>query len=164
MNEVQDKVKTITFKVNGAPVTVDVQEDWNLLRVLSEQLELTGAKEGCGAGECGACTVIVDGVAVASCLYPACEAQGREVETVEGLVLANGGALTELQKAFVSCGAVQCGFCTPGMIMSAKALLDHNPTPTEQEVKVALAGNICRCTGYHQIVAAVMTAAEEMRK
>lgn len=157
-------MKTITFKVNGAPVTVDVREDGNLLEVLSEKLELTGAKEGCGAGECGACTVIVDGVAVASCLYPACEAEGREVETVEGLVLANGGALTELQKAFVSCGAVQCGFCTPGMIMSAKALLDHNPTPTEYDVKVALAGNICRCTGYHQIVEAVLTAAEEMRK
>lgn len=157
-------MKTITFKVNGAPAQVEVREDWNLLKVLNDKLELTGAKEGCGAGECGACTVIVDGVAVASCLYPALEAEGRSVETVEGLVLANGGALTELQKAFVSCGAVQCGFCTPGMIMSAKALLDRNPTPTEQEVKVALAGNICRCTGYHQIVAAVLTAAEEMRK
>ncbi len=141
-------------------MTVDVREDWNLLQVLNEKLELTGAKEGCGAGECGACTVIVDGLAVASCLYPACEAEGRQVETVEGLVLANGGELTELQKAFVSCGAVQCGFCTPGMIMSAKALLDHNPTPTEQEVKVALAGNICRAR-VPQIVAAVMTAAEE---
>lgn len=157
-------MKTITFQVNGAPVTVDVQEDWNLLRVLNEELELTGAKEGCGAGECGACTVIVDGVAVASCLYPAPEVDGRVVETVEGLVLANGGSLTELQKAFVNCGAVQCGFCTPGMIMSAKALLDKNPAPTEQQVKVALAGNICRCTGYHQIVQAVLAAAEEMRK
>jgi carbon-monoxide dehydrogenase small subunit len=156
-------VKTITFTVNGNPVTLDVREDANLLSVLNDDLELTGAKEGCGAGECGACTVIVDGVAVASCLYPACEADGRQVETVEGLVLASGG-LHPLQRAFVDYGAVQCGFCTPGMIMSAKALLDRTPAPSQQEVKVALAGNICRCTGYTQIVQAVLAAAEEMRK
>lgn len=156
-------MKTITFTVNGNPVTLDVREDANLLSVLNDDLELTGAKEGCGAGECGACTVIVDGVAVASCLYPACEADGRQVETVEGLVLASGG-LHPLQRAFVDYGAVQCGFCTPGMIMSAKALLDRTPAPSQQEVKVALAGNICRCTGYTQIVQAVLAAAEEMRK
>ena len=156
-------MKTITFTVNGSPVTVDVREDANLLSVLNDELDLSGAKEGCGAGECGACTVIVDGVAVASCLYPACEADGRVVETVEGLVLASGG-LHALQRSFVDYGAVQCGFCTPGMIMSAKALLDKNPNPSEHEVKVALAGNICRCTGYNQIVQAVLAAAEEMRK
>ncbi len=149
--------------MNGNPVTLDVREDANLLSVLNDDLQLAGAKEGCGAGECGACTVIVDGVAVASCLYPACEADGRQVETVEGLVLKSGG-LHPLQKAFVEGGAVQCGFCTPGMIMSAKALLDRNPAPVAQEVKVALAGNICRCTGYTQIVEAVLAAAEEMRK
>lgn len=156
-------MKTITFTVNGNPVTLDVREDANLLSVLNNDLELTGAKEGCGAGECGACTVIVDGVAVASCLYPACEADGRQVETVEGLVLQSGG-LHPLQRSFVDHGAVQCGFCTPGMIMSAKALLDKNPNPSQQDVKVALAGNICRCTGYTQIVEAVLAAAEEMRK
>ncbi|OPZ79733.1 MAG: Nicotinate dehydrogenase subunit A [Actinobacteria bacterium ADurb.Bin444] len=156
-------MKTITVTVNGNPVTLDVREDANLLSVLNDDLQLAGAKEGCGAGECGACTVIVDGVAVASCLYPACEADGRQVETVEGLVLKSGG-LHPLQKAFVEGGAVQCGFCTPGMIMSAKALLDRNPAPVAQEVKVALAGNICRCTGYTQIVEAVLAAAEEMRK
>lgn len=156
-------MKTITVTVNGNPVTLDVREDANLLSVLNDDLQLAGAKEGCGAGECGACTVIVDGVAVASCLYPACEADGRQVETVEGLVLKSGG-LHPLQKAFVEGGAVQCGFCTPGMIMSAKALLDRNPAPVAQEVKVALAGNICRCTGYTQIVEAVLVAAEEMRK
>ena len=126
-------MKTITVTVNGNPVTLDVREDANLLSVLNDDLQLAGAKEGCGAGECGACTVIVDGVAVASCLYPACEADGRQVETVEGLVLKSGG-LHPLQKAFVEGGAVQCGFCTPGMIMSAKALLDRNPAPVAQEV------------------------------
>lgn len=156
-------MKTITVTVNGNPVTLEVREDASLLSVLTDELDLAGAKEGCGAGECGACTVIVDGVAVASCLYPACEADGRVVETVEGLVQESGD-LHPLQKAFVEYGAVQCGFCTPGMLMSAKALLDRNPAPSEQEVKVALAGNICRCTGYHQIVQAVLAAAEEMRK
>ncbi len=156
-------MKTITFTVNGNPVTLDVREDANLLSVLNDDLELAGAKEGCGAGECGACTVIVDGVAVTSCLYPACEADGRVVETVEGLVLESG-SLHPLQRTFVDYGAVQCGFCTPGMVMSAKALLDKYPNPNEQEVKVALAGNICRCTGYTQIVEAVLAAAEEMKK
>ncbi len=156
-------MKTITVTVNGNPVTLDVREDANLLSVLNHDLQLAGAKEGCGAGECGACTVIVDGVAVASCLYPACEADGRQVDTVEGLVLESGG-LHPLQRAFVEGGAVQCGFCTPGMIMSAKALLDRNPTPATQDIKVALAGNICRCTGYTHIIQAVLAAAEEMRK
>ncbi len=155
-------MKAIEFTLNGSPASVSVEEDWNLLRVLSD-MGLSGAKEGCGAGECGACTVIVDGVAVTSCLYPAAELDGRTVVTVEGLVLESG-SLHPLQKAFMEYGAVQCGFCTPGMIMSAKALLDATPSPTEQQVKVAIAGNICRCTGYRQIVDAVLAAAEEMKK
>jgi aerobic carbon-monoxide dehydrogenase small subunit len=156
-------VKTIEFEVNGDPVSVNVREDWTLLQVLNEELNLRGAKEGCGQGECGACTVIVDSVAVDSCLYPALEAEGKKVTTIEGLI-TESGKLHPLQKAFVSEGAVQCGFCTPGMILSAKALLDKTPKPSELQVKRALAGNLCRCTGYHQIIRAVLAAAEEMSK
>jgi len=152
----------IRFKVNGDEVTVAVEPHWTLLRVLREELELTGAKEGCGAGECGACTVIVDGRAVNACLYPALEAVGREVVTIEGLSGPDGG-LHPLQKAFVEKGAVQCGFCTPGMVLSAKALLDRVPEPTEDDIRTALAGNLCRCTGYVQIIEAVKAAAEEMK-
>ncbi len=152
----------IRFKVNGDEVTVAVEPHWTLLRVLREELELTGAKEGCGAGECGACTVIVDGRAVNACLYPALEADGREVVTIEGLSGPDGG-LHPLQKAFVEKGAVQCGFCTPGMVLSAKALLDRVPEPTEDDIRTALAGNLCRCTGYVQIIEAVKAAAEEMK-
>ncbi len=152
----------IRFTVNGDEVTVAVEPDWTLLRVLREELELTGAKEGCGAGECGACTVIVDGRAVNACLYPALEADGRQVVTIEGLSGADGG-LHPLQKAFVEKGAVQCGFCTPGMVLSAKALLDRVPEPTEEDIRTALAGNLCRCTGYVQIIEAVKAAAEEMK-
>jgi aerobic carbon-monoxide dehydrogenase small subunit len=156
-------VKTIEFQVNGDTVSVSVREDWTLLYVLNELLNLRGAKEGCGQGECGACTVIVDGVAVDSCLYPALEAEGRTITTIEGLI-TESGSLHPIQKAFVEKGAVQCGFCTPGMILSAKALLDRVPTPTDLQVKRALAGNLCRCTGYHQIVQAVLAASEEMSK
>jgi aerobic-type carbon monoxide dehydrogenase small subunit (CoxS/CutS family) len=156
-------VKTIEFEVNGDPVSVNVREDWTLLQVLNEELNLRGAKEGCGQGECGACTVIVDSVAVDSCLYPALEAEGKKITTIEGLITESGN-LHPLQKAFVSEGAVQCGFCTPGMILSAKALLDKTPRPSDMQVKRALAGNLCRCTGYHQIIRAVLAAAEEMSK
>ena len=152
----------IRFNVNGEEVTVAVEPDWTLLRVLREELELTGAKEGCGAGECGACTVIVDGRAVNACLYPALEADGRRVVTIEGLA-GPGGELHPLQRAFVEKGAVQCGFCTPGMVLSAKALLDRVPEPTEEDIRTALAGNLCRCTGYVQIIEAVKAAAEEMK-
>ncbi len=154
---------TIRFKVNGEDATVAVEPHWNLLRVLREELELTGAKEGCGAGECGACTVLVNGRAVNACLYPAVEADGAEVTTVEGLA-GPGGELHPIQRAFVEKGAVQCGFCTPGMVLSAKALLDRMPLPSEEEIRTALAGNLCRCTGYAQIIEAVQAAAEELSR
>jgi aerobic-type carbon monoxide dehydrogenase small subunit (CoxS/CutS family) len=128
-----------------------------LLEVIREKLELTGTKEACSLGECGACTVILDGKAVNSCLVLAVEAKGKEILTIEGL--RQNGELHPLQKAFIDEGAVQCGFCTPGMILSAKALLDKNPDPDEDEIKEALAGNLCRCTGYVKIVKAVKTAA-----
>ena len=152
--------KLIRCKVNGEEVSVRAEAGWNLLLVLREELELTGAKEGCGAGECGACTVLVDGKAVNSCLFPAFEAEGREIVTIEGL--AEGHVLHPIQKAFAENGAVQCGFCTPGMVLSAKGLLDRIPQPTENQIKSALAGNLCRCTGYTQIIEAVKIAAEEV--
>jgi carbon-monoxide dehydrogenase small subunit len=154
--------KKIKLTLNGDPVAAYAQADWNLLTLLRDGLGLTGTKEGCGAGECGACTVLVDGVAVNSCLYPAFEAQGREVLTVEGLSQPDG-SLHPLQKAFIEKGAVQCGFCTPGMLMSAKGLLDRVEDPTEHQIKTALAGNLCRCTGYTQIIEAVTSAAAELR-
>ena len=146
--------REIKFVLNGAQTCVAIEDDWNLLYLLREKLGLTGAKEGCGRGECGACTVIVDGLAVNSCLYFAVEIDGKEVLTIEGLAAADG-TLHALQKSFVENGGIQCGFCTPGMILSAKALLDENPRPTEADIKQALAGNLCRCTGYVQIVESV---------
>jgi carbon-monoxide dehydrogenase small subunit len=140
--------------LNGEEVTVEVKPSTLLVEVLRDQLELTGTKVACGEGECGACTVLLDGKPVNSCLMPALKAQGREVLTVEGL--APLGELHPLQKAFVGHGAVQCGYCTPGMLMSAKALLDHNPNPTEDEVRLAISGNLCRCTGYAKIVEAIL--------
>ena len=129
------------------------------MKTLREIFELTGAKEGCGVGECGACTVLVDGDAVNACLFPIPEISGKSVTTVEGLA-APDGALHPLQKSFLDHNGVQCGFCTSGMLMSAKALLDHNPDPTEEEIRTGIAGNFCRCTGYVQIVEAVQTAAK----
>jgi carbon-monoxide dehydrogenase small subunit len=146
--------QALTMKLNGEEVTVQVKPSATLVEVLRDQLELTGTKVACGEGECGACTVLLDGVPVNSCLVPALKAQGREVMTVEGL--APLGELHPLQKAFVEHGAVQCGYCTPGMLMSAKAFLDHNPNPTEDEVRVAISGNLCRCTGYAKIVEAIL--------
>ncbi len=155
----------LRFTVNGEAVSVRAGAGWNLLRVLREGLGLTGAKEGCGAGECGACTVLVDGAAVNACLFPAPEAEGRSVVTIEGLAEPGGrGKLHPLQQAFVDHGAVQCGFCTPGMVLSAKALLDRSPEPDEAAIKTALAGNICRCTGYTQILEAVQAAAATLRE
>jgi aerobic-type carbon monoxide dehydrogenase small subunit (CoxS/CutS family) len=149
-------MQTLTMKLNGEEVMVQVKPSALLVEVLRDQLELTGTKVACGEGECGACTVLLDGVPVNSCLVPALKAQGREVLTVEGL--APLGELHPLQKAFVEHGAVQCGYCTPGMLMSAKAFLDHNPNPTEDEVRLAISGNLCRCTGYAKIVEAILEA------
>jgi carbon-monoxide dehydrogenase small subunit len=150
--------KEIQFTLNGEEVRVEVDPAWTLLHVLREVLELTGTKFGCGYGECGACTVIMDGQAVNSCLLPALEAEGRSVTTIEG-VAGKDGTLDPIQKAFIEHGAVQCGFCTPGMIMSAKALLDETQNPTDDEIKEGIAGNLCRCTGYVKIVEAVKAAA-----
>ncbi|CEP67496.1 [2Fe-2S]-binding [Moorella glycerini] len=151
-------VPRIKLKVNGQEYQVEAPADITLLELLREYLSLTGTKEGCGKGECGACTVLMDGQAVNSCLVPAAKAEGSEVLTIEGLASPDG-RLHPLQEAFISEGAVQCGFCTPGMIMSAKALLDQNPHPTREEIKVALSGNLCRCTGYAKIITAVEKAA-----
>lgn len=150
---------SLTMTLNGEEVTIGVGPDALLVDVLRDQLELTGTKEACGEGECGACTVLLDGEPVTSCLVPALKAQGREVMTVEGL--ASGGELHPLQKAFIEHGAVQCGYCTPGMLMSAKALLDRNPHPTEGEIRQAISGNLCRCTGYVKIVEAIKAASED---
>jgi carbon-monoxide dehydrogenase small subunit len=147
----------ITLQVNGEVHEVYAFPNMTLLEVLREELHLTGAKESCGQGACGACTVLLDGLPVRSCLLFAREAEGRQVLTIEGL--ASGGKLHPIQEAFVGHHAIQCGFCTPGMILTAKALLDRTPDPTEEEIRRALAGNICRCTGYVKIVEAIKAAA-----
>jgi carbon-monoxide dehydrogenase small subunit len=149
------------FKVNGKDYELAVEPNRTLLEVLTEELGLTGTKMGCNEGDCGACTVIVDGRAVCSCLILAIEAQNKKIESIEGL--ASNGQLHPLQQAFIDCGAIQCGYCTPGMIMSAKALLDKNPDPTETDIRRALQGNLCRCTGYVKIVEAIMAAREVMK-
>ena len=154
--------KTITLEVNGVAETAEVEVGTTLLRFLRDGLDLTGTKEGCNEGECGSCMVLLDGRAVNSCLVLAVECEGRAVTTVEGL--SKEGVLHPLQKAFLASAAIQCGFCTPGMVVSAAALLRETPDPTEDDVKRALAGNLCRCTGYKQIVDAVRAAAAEMRE
>ena len=148
----------MTLNVNGKTRRVTAPRAAFLVDVLREQLALTGAKNGCGMGECGACTVRLDGAAVCSCLILAVEAQGHEITTIEGL--GRDGEPDPLQRAFVETGGVQCGFCTPGMILSARALLDEQPSPTEDQVRRALSGNLCCCTGYDKIVQAVLAAAE----
>ena len=150
---------TITVTVNGARERLDVRPNMTLLQMLREKLALTGTKNGCEAGECGACTVLVDGEPVNSCMMLAVEADEREVLTVEGL--APEGQLSPLEQAFVEHNAVQCGFCTPGMLMSAHALLERNPDPAEEQIKQALVGNLCRCTGYVRIIRAVRAAADQ---
>ncbi len=147
----------LTFHINGKACEAELDPSMRLVDALRDVFGLVGTKEGCGEGECGACTIIVDGNAVNSCLMLAGQAADSEIVTIEGL--SPEGELNRLQQAFVDAGAVQCGFCTPGMIMSAKALLDKNPRPTEGEIKVALSGNLCRCTGYAKIVKAVQIAA-----
>ncbi len=146
--------KDIKFLLNGNEMKIKIRDHWTLLYLFREELGLAGTKEGCGSGECGACTVIVDGDAVNSCLYLAVEIDGKEIQTIEGLASSDGN-LHPLQKSFVENGGIQCGFCSPGMIMSAKALLDENPNPDTEEIKHTLAGNICRCTGYIQIIDSV---------
>jgi carbon-monoxide dehydrogenase small subunit len=148
----------ITLTVNGAKYEVAVEPRQSLLQVLREVLGLTGTKEGCSEGECGACTVFLDGQTVDSCLIFGLEADGREILTIEGL--AKGDQLHPVQKAFAEYGAVQCGFCTPGMILAAKALLDNNPHPTEADIRRGISGNLCRCTGYVKIVEAIKAAAQ----
>ena len=149
----------ITVTVNGEDYREEVPAARSLLDFLRDDLALTGTKEGCGEGECGACSVILDGRLVDACLVFAAEADGRRVETIEGL--AEGGELHPLQRAFAAAGAAQCGYCTPGMLMACKALLEGNPSPTRDEAAHAIAGNLCRCTGYGTIVQAVMEAAKE---
>ncbi len=150
----------IQFTVNGQNVSVEVPPNKRLLDVLREDLALTGTKEGCDVGECGACTVVMNGEAVHSCLVLAPQADGAEIITVEGL--AEGETLHPLQKNFLEHGAVQCGFCIPGMLMSSYALLKENPNPDEEEIKEAIAGNLCRCTGYKQIIKAVKVTVDEL--
>jgi carbon-monoxide dehydrogenase small subunit len=151
----------VRLDVNEAVHEVTIEPYWTLLYVLREQLGLTGTKFGCGTGECGACTVLMDGRPVASCLVLAAQAEGRKITTIEGLA---DKELHPLQEAFAKYGAVQCGFCTPGMILSAKALLDENPHPTEEEVREAIAGNFCRCTGYVKPVEAILAVARGHKK
>jgi aerobic-type carbon monoxide dehydrogenase small subunit (CoxS/CutS family) len=153
---------TIAMTVNGQPVELEVAAHHTLLQVLRDRLGLTGAKDGCSEGDCGACTVLLNGAPVNSCLVLAPQADGAEIVTIEGLGTAE--AMHPLQAAFVEEGGTQCGYCTPGVILSAAALLAENPSPTETEIRRALAGNLCRCTGYTKIIAAVQRAAAMARK
>jgi carbon-monoxide dehydrogenase small subunit len=154
--EESDMEHTIGLTVNGHKITAQVASHRTLLEFLREDLNLTGAKEGCGDGECGACTVLVDGQPVRSCLTLAVETDGAEIETIEGL--ADGTRLHPVQRAFVEAGAIQCGFCTPGLVLATKALLERHPHPTEQQIREALGGHLCRCTGYETILKAVRVA------
>jgi len=152
----------ISAVVNGDPVEFLSDPGTTLLDALRDELRLTGSKEGCGSGDCGACSVLLDGRLVCSCLVLAPEAEGRRIDTIEGM--AQGGVLHPLQQKFIDHAALQCGFCTPGLLVAAKALLDVNPDPSESEIRYWLAGNLCRCTGYDKIVTAVQDAAAELRQ
>jgi aerobic carbon-monoxide dehydrogenase small subunit len=151
----------VSTTINGEPKDFLCEPHQTLLDVLRDELNLTGSKEGCGSGDCGACSVIVDGRLVCSCLMLAVEAEGHSVQTIEGL--ATGGKLHPVQQKFLEHAALQCGFCTPGLLVAAKALIDRNPNPTETEARYWLAGNLCRCTGYDKVIRAVLDAAAEMR-
>lgn len=155
--------RMVKFKVNGQQTAVYVDTTRTLLDVLREDLLLTGTKRGCDSGECGACTVLLNGQAVHSCLVLASELGGQDVLTIEGLS-KDPKELHPLQRAFIEKGAIQCGFCTPGLIMTAKALLDRNLNPTEEELRYGISGNLCRCTGYSKIVDAILTASDEIRR
>lgn len=155
-------VMSLRFTINGVNREVEAHPMRRLLDVLREDLRLTGTKEGCGEGECGACSVIVDGEVINSCLVPVCQVQGSSIITVEGL--ARDGRLDPLQRAFLECGGAQCGICTPGMLIAARALLDANARPTRDEIKEAIAGNLCRCTGYTRIIEAIKQAAGQQQQ
>ena len=152
----------ISTTINGDPVEYVCPADESLLDVLRDRLGLMGVKEGCGTGDCGACSITLDGQLVCSCLVLGAEAEGRSITTVEGM--ADGEKLHPLQQQFINNAALQCGICTPGFLVASKALLDRNPDPTEEEIRYALAGNLCRCTGYDKIVRAVQAAAKDLRK
>jgi carbon-monoxide dehydrogenase small subunit len=152
----------VSTTVNGDPAEFLADPGTTLLDALRDELGLTGSKEGCGSGDCGACSVIVDGRLVCSCLMLAAEAEGKRIDTIEGL--AKGGELHPIQQKFLEHAALQCGFCTPGLIVASKALLDANPDPTEEEARYWLAGNLCRCTGYDKVIRAVLDAAAELRQ
>ncbi len=154
--------QVMSFKINGVIFEEEIDHRRTLLEVLRENFGLLGTHKGCDEGQCGACTILVDGKAVNSCLILAASVQGKEITTIEGL--AQGDKLHPIQEEFINAGAIQCGFCTPGMILTAKAFLDKNPDPTENEIRNGLCGNLCRCTGYFQIIEAVSKAAERMRK
>lgn len=155
-------MKKINIKINGKNYKLKVDENMRLIDLLRDELRLTGTKEGCGEGECGACTVIMNGETVNSCIVMAFQADEKEVTTIEGLESKEG--IHPIQKAFLEEGAVQCGFCTPGMILSAKSLLDKNPSPNKKEIKEAISGNLCRCTGYNKIVDATLRASIILKK
>lgn len=155
-------MKRINFTLNGRNLSLDVEDNITLLKLLREKLNLTGTKEGCGQGDCGACTVLVNGRTVNSCIFLAINIDGANVVTIEGL--AENGNLDVIQQSFVDNGAVQCGFCIPGMVLSAKALLDVNDNPNDEEIKRAISGNLCRCTGYARIVESIKAASQKIRK
>ena len=154
--------RTVAFFLNGEEVEAEVEDRTTLLTVLRNHFGLTGTKEGCGSGECGACTVLVDGKAMNSCLLLMPQVREKRVMTIEGL--SENGGLHPIQKAFIERGAIQCGYCTPGMILSAKAFLDENPNPTEEEARRAISGNLCRCTGYIKIIDAILEAAKVIKE
>lgn len=156
-------MELVSLQINGRTYNIAVERSWSLLYTLREVVDLTGTKCGCSTGDCGSCKVIIDGEAVNSCSVRAADLAGKSIETIEGLS-PDGVSLHPIQQAFIDCGAVQCGFCTPGMVMAAKALLSKNTNPTEEEIKEAMKGNLCRCTGYIKILEAVKKAAEVMRR
>lgn len=154
-----EKSKSLEFTLNGQPLSVQVDPSWTLLRILREGLQQTGTKDGCKSGDCGACTVLLDGRPVNSCLLPALKVQNRKVDTIEGL--GRQGDLHPIQKAFIDHGALQCGYCTPGMILSLKVLVDNYPDPDEKQIREAMSGNLCRCGNYIQIVEAVQSLSKK---
>jgi len=155
------KEVAIKFILNGKSIEVEVPPHWTVLKLLREKLGLTGTKEGCGIGECGTCTVLMDGMPVNACLVLAPKVEGKKVETIEGL--GNRESLHPLQKSFIDHGAIQCGFCTPGILMSSKALLEQKSNPTQEDIKEAISGHLCRCTGYHQIIGAIEAAGNKTK-